>query len=41
MIAPIYQQQTALLQKKKITGVVKHSFGSPYSFKYIRVDKTE
>ncbi|MFD2308089.1 peptide ABC transporter substrate-binding protein [Enterococcus termitis] len=41
VIAPIYQQQTALLQKKKITGVVKHSFGSPYSFKYIRVDKTE
>ncbi|MTD42051.1 peptide ABC transporter substrate-binding protein [Erwinia sp. CPCC 100877] len=36
-IAPIYQQQTALLQKKKITGVVKHSFGSPYSFKYIKV----
>ncbi|MFK4567307.1 peptide ABC transporter substrate-binding protein [Enterococcus sp. UD-01] len=38
-IAPIYQQQTALLQKKKITGVVKHSFGSPYSFKYIKVAK--
>lgn len=36
-IAPIYQQQTALLQNPKITGVVKHSFGSPYSFKYIQV----
>ncbi|MHC5228896.1 peptide ABC transporter substrate-binding protein [Enterococcus sp. LJL99] len=36
-IAPIYQQQTALLQNKNITGVVKHSFGSPYSFKYIKV----
>ncbi|EOH96482.1 hypothetical protein UAY_02850 [Enterococcus moraviensis ATCC BAA-383] len=36
-IAPIYQQQTALLQNKKISGVVKHSFGSPYSFKYIQV----
>ncbi|MEI5993555.1 peptide ABC transporter substrate-binding protein [Candidatus Enterococcus mansonii] len=36
-IAPIYQQQTALLQKKTIHGVVKHSFGSPYSFKYIQV----
>ncbi|MGX7245461.1 peptide ABC transporter substrate-binding protein [Enterococcus quebecensis] len=37
-IAPIYQQQTALLQKKNIENVVKHSFGSPYSFKYIEVD---
>lgn len=36
-IAPIYQQQTALLQNQTITGVVKHSFGSPYSFKYIKV----
>lgn len=36
-IAPIYQQQTALLQNKKLTGVVKHSFGSPYSFKYIEI----
>lgn len=40
-IAPIYQQQTALLQKKNISGVVKHSFGSPYSFKYIQVKKTK
>lgn len=40
-IAPIYQQQTALLQKKNISGVVKHSFGSPYSFKYIQVDETK
>lgn len=38
-IAPIYQQQTALLQNKKVTGVVKHAFGSPYSFKYIRLEK--
>lgn len=36
-VAPIYQQQIALLQKKNIRGVVKHSFGSPYSFKYIQV----
>lgn len=36
-IAPIYQQQTAVLQNPKIIGVVKHSFGSPYSFKYIQV----
>lgn len=41
VIAPIYQQQTALLQKQTISGVVKHSFGSPYSFKYIRVDNAE
>lgn len=41
VVAPIYQQQTALLQKKTISGVVKHSFGSPYSFKYIRVNKAE
>lgn len=40
-IAPIYQQQTALLQKKNISGVVKHSFGSPYSFKYIQVDESK
>ncbi|MEI5989932.1 hypothetical protein A5881_001425 [Enterococcus termitis] len=40
-IAPIYQQQTALLQKQNISGVVKHSFGSPYSFKYIQVKETE
>ncbi|MGM0218600.1 peptide ABC transporter substrate-binding protein [Enterococcus sp. AZ126] len=38
-IAPIYQQQTALLQKKNIHDVVKHSFGSPYSFKYIKVEE--
>ncbi|EOL50068.1 peptide ABC transporter substrate-binding protein [Enterococcus caccae] len=36
-VAPLYQQQTALLQKKTISGVVKHAFGSPYSFKYIQV----
>ncbi|MBO0439888.1 peptide ABC transporter substrate-binding protein [Candidatus Enterococcus ikei] len=40
-IAPIYQQQTALLQKKNISGVVKHGFGSPYSFKYIQVEEKE
>lgn len=40
-IAPIYQQQTALLQKKKISGVVKHSFGSPYSFKYIKLTEAK
>lgn len=37
VIAPIYQQQTAILQNKKVTGVVKHAFGSPYSFKYIQI----
>jgi peptide/nickel transport system substrate-binding protein len=36
-IAPIYQQQDAILQNKKVSGVVKHAFGSPYSFKYITV----
>ncbi len=40
-IAPIYQQQTALLQKKQISGVVKHAFGSPYSFKYIQVEEAK
>jgi len=40
-IAPIYQQQTALLQKPTITGVVKHSFGSPYSFKSIQVKESK
>lgn len=40
-IAPIYQQQTALLQNKKVSGVVKHAFGSPYSFKYIQIQKAK
>lgn len=40
-IAPIYQQQTALLQNKQISGVVKHAFGSPYSFKYIQVEEAK
>lgn len=39
VIAPIYQQQTAVLQNKNLSGVVKHAFGSPYSFKYIQVTK--
>ncbi|WP_163653190.1 peptide ABC transporter substrate-binding protein [Listeria sp. PSOL-1] len=36
-IVPLYQHQTAVLQNPKLTGVRKHSFGSPYSFKYVRL----
>lgn len=36
-ILPLYQHQTAVLQNKKITGVQKHAFGSPYSYKFVKV----
>lgn len=36
-ITPLYQKQTALLQKDRVANVVKHNFGSPYSYKYITV----
>ncbi|EAG7526207.1 peptide ABC transporter substrate-binding protein, partial [Listeria monocytogenes] len=38
-ILPLYQHQTAVLQRTDITGVQKHAFGSPYSYKFIRVEK--
>ncbi|MFV0558842.1 MAG: peptide ABC transporter substrate-binding protein [Enterococcus sp.] len=38
VIAPIYQQKTAILQNEKVSGVVKHAAGSPYNFKYITVN---
>ncbi|WP_099224872.1 peptide ABC transporter substrate-binding protein [Listeria costaricensis] len=36
-IVPLYQHQTAVLQNPNVTGIVKHSFGSPYSFKFVKV----
>lgn len=38
-ILPLYQHQTAVLQNPKITGVQKHAFGSPYSYKFIEMAK--
>lgn len=36
-ILPLYQHQTAVLQNKNITGVQKHAFGSPYSYKFVKL----
>lgn len=36
-ILPLYQRKTAVLQNQNVTGVRKHAFGSPYSYKFIRV----
>lgn len=36
-ILPLYQHQTAVLQNKNISGVQKHAFGSPYSYKFIKL----
>ncbi|MBC2002776.1 peptide ABC transporter substrate-binding protein [Listeria booriae] len=38
-ILPLYQHQVAVLQNPDITGVQKHTFGSPYSYKFIQVSK--
>ncbi|MBC1475801.1 peptide ABC transporter substrate-binding protein [Listeria grandensis] len=38
-ILPLYQHQTAVLQNPNITGVQKHAFGSPYSYKFIEMAK--
>ncbi|MBC1457934.1 peptide ABC transporter substrate-binding protein [Listeria newyorkensis] len=38
-ILPLYQHQTAVLQNPKVTGVQKHAFGSPYSYKFIEMAK--
>lgn len=36
-ILPLYQRKTAVLQNPNLSGVQKHAFGSPYSYKYIRL----
>lgn len=38
-ILPLYQHQVAVLQNPDITGVQKHTFGSPYSYKFIQMSK--